>query len=246
MRIMRSNFTLIELLVVIAIIAILAAMLLPVLNKSRDKAKAISCVSNLKQVSSAYMIYVGDYKGLTPFNDKIKCHWYTQLCQGEYIGPLAIRGDNRIFRVGKGALPWNVIFCPSAITSSELGYYLATYGNIQYLKAHNPEELVESFGRFTIDDAGYVFNLPKVKNPSQLPILGESGKNGVANPYRINRIRLYDNGDTTIGVFYEAHGGRGNMIFADGHVSATTGKALSTFPVKLKYYKNQNFAAVAL
>ena len=59
-------FTLIELLVVIAIIAILAAMLLPVLARAKESGRRISCLNNLKQLSLAAQIYVSDNKGYYP------------------------------------------------------------------------------------------------------------------------------------------------------------------------------------
>jgi prepilin-type N-terminal cleavage/methylation domain-containing protein/prepilin-type processing-associated H-X9-DG protein len=103
----RGGFTLIELLVVIAIIAILAAILFPVFAQARDKARAVSCLSNARQLGTAFQMYLQDY------NEKVLPRY--QACPS--TGPTSLTqllwtGTIQPYVKNKG-----IFVCPSAQNS---------------------------------------------------------------------------------------------------------------------------------
>jgi prepilin-type N-terminal cleavage/methylation domain-containing protein/prepilin-type processing-associated H-X9-DG protein len=100
-RLRPRAFTLIELLVVIAIIAILAAILFPVFAQARESARKASCQSNLKQIGTAWMMYVQDYDEMTPMNA-----WTTE---GQDSGWRSIA----FYRIQPYTRNFQVMICPS-------------------------------------------------------------------------------------------------------------------------------------
>jgi prepilin-type N-terminal cleavage/methylation domain-containing protein/prepilin-type processing-associated H-X9-DG protein len=82
----KNGFNLVELLVVIAGIAVLAALLLPALSKSKSRAQSIACLNNLRQLSACWHLYAGDYNDLlTPNNNIAGGAPGSSWCQGTGI-----------------------------------------------------------------------------------------------------------------------------------------------------------------
>ncbi len=216
-----SGFTLIELLVVIAIIAILAAMLLPALAKAKQRANAISCLNNLRQVGLFMEFYTGDNRDTFPAHRDMP--WFTpppgaENWWGEHIVSYG-GGKSNLFRCPaiknasqNGGFDW-------AFTRDRVGYGFNAY----FLGAYPHSSAVDPvlLSGFTYA-ANVWFKRTSIKSPVDTLVICDSNpKNSGFDSYSCwwPKASVISGVDKE-GVNFYRHNSRGNVLFADGHAEA--------------------------
>jgi prepilin-type N-terminal cleavage/methylation domain-containing protein/prepilin-type processing-associated H-X9-DG protein len=190
-----QKFTLIELLVVIAIIAILASMLLPALGQAREKAKQISCTSNLKQLGNAFVFYRDDYNGFFPSKQTAK---EPEYAWHGFVGTYII---GKVPQWGGTSSNLFIFRCPSQITPFVFNYHAIKYGFNNFLSLYKDTKIKQPSVMFvlaeTTDKLNYTYLCQYLKYP------------GIIN-----------DGGLEFGALSLRHNMRNNLLFADAHVAS--------------------------
>lgn len=210
-----APFTLIELLIVIAIIAILASMLLPALNKARQRAKGISCVNNLKQSGLIVQAYANDFNGDWIMQDA-SSHWLRWSGWLAFTGYIP-KGSKFVYcpaaEVGKdGADTTNTDRWSISVMNVNKGYTVNWKG---CYKDWYCGDIAADFGGNSDSRVLRFKQLDVSRNsvrPANFFILGDATTSA-----HQNNADLYWHSTR---YFWRIHGHNFNLLFADGHVSS--------------------------